>query len=62
MYEFHHALRIALEQPDAELRWLKGEDIFAGVAREFVDDAITNARNQSIIDTLVAGALGKELP
>ena len=62
LYEFHHALRIALEQPDAELRWLKGEDIFAGVAREFVDDAITNARNQSIIDTLVAGALGKELP
>jgi Fe-S-cluster containining protein len=61
-YEFHHALRIALETPDAELRWLKGEDIFAGVAREFLDDASANAHNQKIIATLVAGALGKELP
>ena len=62
LYEFHHALRIALETPIAETRWLKGEDVFAGVAREFLDDAAANARNQSIIDTLVAGALGKELP
>jgi Fe-S-cluster containining protein len=62
LYEFHHALRIALEMPDAELRWLKGENVFAGVAHEFLDDAATNARNQGIIDTLVAGALGKELP
>jgi Fe-S-cluster containining protein len=62
LYEFHHGLRVALETPDAEARWLKGEDVFAGVAREFVEDAMTNANNQKIIDTLVAGALGKELP
>jgi Fe-S-cluster containining protein len=61
-YEFHHALRIALETPDAESRWLKGEDIFAAVARERFDDPAINAHNKKIIDTLVAGALGKELP
>ena len=61
-YEFHHALRIALETPDAESRWLKGEDLFAGVAREKFDDPVVNAHNQKIINTLVAGALGKELP
>jgi Fe-S-cluster containining protein len=61
-YEFHHALRIALETPDAESRWLKGEDLFAGVAREKIDDPAVNAHNQKIINTLVAGALGKEMP
>ena len=61
-YEFHHALRIALETPDAESRWLKGEDLFAGVAREKIEDPVVNARNQQIINTLVAGALGKEMP
>lgn len=29
--ELNHALRIALETPDAEARWLAGEDIFAAV-------------------------------
>jgi Fe-S-cluster containining protein len=61
-YEFHHALRIALETPDAESRWLKGEDIFAAVAREKLDDPVANAHNKRIVNTLVAGALGKELP
>jgi Fe-S-cluster containining protein len=62
LYEFHHALRIALEMPDTELRWLKGEDVFAGVAREVMNDPVVDANNQRIIDTLIAGALGKELP
>jgi Fe-S-cluster containining protein len=60
-YEFHHALRIALETPDGEQRWLKGEDIFADVAREAPTDPATNAQNKRIIDTIVAGALGKEM-
>ena len=59
-YEFHHALRIALETPDGELRWLKGEDIFRDVAYERMDPE-TEAHNQRIIATLVAGALGKEM-
>jgi Fe-S-cluster containining protein len=62
LYEFHHALRIALEMPDTELRWLKGEDVFAGVAREVMNDPVVDANNRRIIDTLIAGALGKELP
>jgi Fe-S-cluster containining protein len=61
-YEFHHALRIVLETPDAENRWLSGEDIFAGVAREIVSNDTAKANNKRIIDTLVAGALGKEMP
>jgi hypothetical protein len=61
-YEFHHALRIALEVPDAESRWLAGEDIFSGVAREIVADPVVNANNKRIIDQVVAGALGHEMP
>lgn len=61
-YEFHHALLVALETPDAEARWLKGEDIFASVARETLTDPVSNAQNKRVIDTLVAGALGKEMP
>lgn len=61
-YEFHHALRIALENPDAETRWLHGEDVFAAVAREVIEDAATNAHNQRLIDTLIAAASEKELP
>ncbi len=61
-YEFHHALRIALEIPDAENRWLASEDIFADVAREIVSDPATQAGNRRIIDRVVAGALGHELP
>ena len=33
-YELNHALCVALETHDAEARWLKGEDVFAGVACE----------------------------
>ena len=60
-YEFHHALRIALEIPDAESLWLAGKDIFAGVAREIVSDPVATANNRRIINTIVAGALGHEL-
>ena len=57
-YEFHHALRIALEVPDAESRWLAGEDIFAGVAREIVSDPAMQASNRRIIDQIVTTATG----
>lgn len=59
-YEFHHALRIALEVPDAENRWLAGEDIFAGVAREIVSDPTQIVSNRHIIDQVVAGAVGHQ--
>ena len=61
-YDFHHGLRIALENPDAEERWLKGEDLFAGVARVTLSDPAANEHNRRIIDKLIAGATGKELP
>ena len=60
-YEFHHGLRMALENPDAETRWLHGEDVFAAVAREVIDDPETNAHNQRIIDALVAAASDRAL-
>jgi Fe-S-cluster containining protein len=59
-YEYHHALRIALETPDAEIRWLNGEDIFGAVAREMLSDPVANAHNTRIIKMLVAGATGKD--
>lgn len=61
-YELHHALRIALEVPDAENRWLAGEDVFAGVAREIVEDPAVDASNRRIIAQVVAAALGREVP
>ena len=61
-YEFHHALRIALENPDAESRWLEGEDIFAAVSREVIDDPVVNAQNERLIESLVAAASAKNLP
>ena len=55
------ALLVALETPDAEARWLAGEDIFAGVAHEQVR-AAEQEQNRRIIDQLVAGALGRDMP
>lgn len=39
-YELSEALLRAIEQPDAEARWLAGEDVFAGVARAPADPRI----------------------
>ncbi len=60
-YDFHHGLRVALENPDGEERWLKGEDLFADVARVRLNDPAANAHNRRIIDRLIAGATGKEM-
>jgi hypothetical protein len=61
-YELNHAMRIALETPDAETRWLSGEDIFAEVDRDALLGGADKERKQKLIDLLVAAALGKELP
>jgi Fe-S-cluster containining protein len=61
-YELNHAVMVALETPDAEARWLKGEDVFANVARLRLESAAVQAHNAKIIARLVAGALGKEMP
>src|SRR5258706_4097403 len=60
-YELNQAICVALETPDAESRWLKGEDVFAGVAR-MRDAAALDRESKRVLDMTVAGALGKELP
>ena len=44
--------------PDAEARWLAGEDVFAGVAAEAPHDE----EEELFLDVLVAGAAGRRLP
>jgi Fe-S-cluster containining protein len=61
-YELNHALCVALESPDAEARWLKGENVFAEVACERLADVLDREARTRIIDRLIAGALGKEIP
>jgi hypothetical protein len=61
-YEFNHALLIALEIPDAERRWLAGEDVLAEVSCDGLLEGQDVERKRRLIDVLTAGALGKELP
>jgi Fe-S-cluster containining protein len=61
-YEFNASVCVALETENAEARWLKGEDIFASVARMQRDDPATIAHNKKVIATLAARALGKDVP
>jgi hypothetical protein len=58
-YELNEAVTVALEQPDAEARWLKGEDVFRGVTRLRAETPGVAEHNRKIIAMLVAGALGK---
>jgi hypothetical protein len=58
-YELNHALLVALETPNAEARWLAGEDVFKDVDR---DDTMDESLKKKVCDRLIAGALGKELP
>lgn len=63
-YELNEAVCLALDNPDAEARWLKGEDVFAGVStlRIGIDNPAVTENNRRVIAQLIAGALGKELP
>jgi hypothetical protein len=61
-YELNHAMLVALEAPDAESRWLKGEDVFAGVSSDRLLDGEDAPRKQRLIGILVAGALAREFP
>jgi hypothetical protein len=53
---------VALETPDAESRWLKGEDVFADVSCDRLLAREDGPRKQHLIDVLVAGALAREFP
>ena len=61
-YELNHAMLVALETPDAESRWLEGEDVFAGVSCDRLIAGEDAPRKQHLIDVLVAGALAKDFP
>lgn len=61
-YEFNHGVLVALETPDAEARWLKGEDVFAGVSCDRLTDGEDGPNKKRVIELLLAGALGKDFP
>ena len=61
-YELNEAICVALEKPDAEARWLKGENVFHAVRRLGDQSPAVVEHNRKIIAALVAGAMGKEMP
>jgi hypothetical protein len=61
-YAFAHALRIALENPDAEERWLNGENVFATVEPDSFEKRTPLEERRSRVSMLIAAALGQELP
>jgi Fe-S-cluster containining protein len=63
-YELNEAVCVALDNPNSESRWLRGEDVFAGVStlRLGSDNPAVTENNRKVIALLIAGALGKELP
>ena len=62
-YDLNEAVLVPLDNPDAEARWLKGEDVFRGVPRlhRGTDNPAIVENNRQVIAQLIAGALGKEL-
>jgi len=56
-YELNHGIRVALEQPDAEQRWLDGEDVFHDVMKDkWIDDPAMSS--DVFLDALVAAVKG----
>jgi len=56
-YELNHAVRVALEVPDAQQRWLGGEDIFQNVMKDdWKDDA--GISSVDFLQALIAAAKG----
>jgi Fe-S-cluster containining protein len=62
-YELNRGLLTALETPDAERRWLAGEDVFAGVTTdETVDVAAADPQARLLLDVIATLACGREPP
>jgi len=57
-YELGEGIAAVLAAPDAEARWLAGEDILAGVTRDQPHDD----QEELFLDVLSAGARGQRLP
>ena len=61
-YELNQALRIALEHPDAEPRWLAGEDVFAGIDADEVTGALGEPNVRLYLEVIAAAATGRSPP
>lgn len=55
-YSLNQALHRALETPDAEARWLVGEDVFAGVPKDATVEHLPHALVNATLDALADGA------
>ena len=62
LYELNQALLAALENSDAEQRWLKGDDVFAGVTADDAAAAVSDPNVQLFLDVVAAAAQGREPP
>lgn len=58
-YGLVEALRRVLDVPDAEARWLEGEDVFAGVGEDATVADLPQALVEATISALIAGATGE---
>jgi hypothetical protein len=58
-YSLNQALDRALDTPDAEARWLAGEDVFAGVPQDTSLEGQSLAIVNATMDALIAGATGR---
>lgn len=61
-YELNEALLVALENHDAEARWLAGEDVFAAVTADDVTVALGDPKVRLYLDVIAAAAAGREPP
>jgi len=59
-YELNHAVRVALEDPDAEQRWLGGEDVFHDVLKDAWVDA-PGISSSDFLDALVDATRGNAM-
>ena len=61
-YSFANALRIAMENPDAEERWLKGEHVFANVMPDSFEADNSPQVRAARVAALIAAAMAQEVP
>lgn len=61
-YEISQAIRVALEDPDSEKRWLDGEDVFKDVR---IDRSVTDNKlfvvGDQLMDALIDGAFDRPM-
>jgi Fe-S-cluster containining protein len=61
-YELAHGLLVAIETPDAERRWLAGEDVFAGVSGDETESFAGTPDVKLFLEVVGATAMGRDPP